>query len=280
VALDHDDLRIKECDSALASWRQGDYVTDPSWFAIGVNPNKPISDRSAEAANQNETLIEEKVLGFSVVSQSCDIVRSCVDRPFVEISPLVKIDDDKYSAVKNGHYPRYAPLKSLGAEKMAIDLDLTMTVEKSVLLGLTRKQGCASDEESRALALALSRKRSRFAFPEDFIGVVGKLQEHIKKKHGKQSAEGKALVELDEIRVTAEPDWSAGQIKLSIWFIKNLKSTLLDDEWSVALGTWTALIQKQGRYIDVALCLIALADMNAQEYVESDRLDLDHLSGQ
>lgn len=44
-----------------------------------------------------------------------------------------------------------------------------MTVEKAVVAQWERKEGCLNDQEIRDLGIALTRKRARFAFPDDFI---------------------------------------------------------------------------------------------------------------
>ena len=44
------------------------------------------------------------------------------------------------------------------------------------------------------------------------------------------------------------------------------------------LEQWSELIPKSGRFQRVDGLVVALEDMTAKDYVESDKLDLDHLS--
>jgi hypothetical protein len=46
------------------------------------------------AAEADADLAKQQVLGLVVVTQSCDVVRSCTERPYVEVCPLVEVDDD------------------------------------------------------------------------------------------------------------------------------------------------------------------------------------------
>ncbi len=142
-----------------------------------------------------------------------------------------------------------------------------------------RQQGCTNDREIRAFAQALARKKMRFAFPDDFNYFVSKLQKRLKEKHDKLSNEGEALRGLDEIRVKASPDWNASKVELMFWFIRD--EGQLDFQgttWNELLDKWLRLIPESDRFYQVDGVVITLEDMTAKEYVQSDRLDLDHLS--
>jgi hypothetical protein len=71
----------------------------------------------------------------------------------------------------------------LADQNLAADLDRTMTVEKAVVAGWQRVQGCHSDDEARVFAQALARKRVRVALPDDFTAFIRGLQNRIKEKH-------------------------------------------------------------------------------------------------
>ena len=45
-----------------------------------------------------QEFMETPVAGLALVSQSCDIARSCADRPSVEVCPLVLIEDSAFYA--------------------------------------------------------------------------------------------------------------------------------------------------------------------------------------
>jgi hypothetical protein len=72
---------IQEVDAALQKWCQGDYVLGEQWFIQRFNPKRPLTDESQDVAEQEVDLAESEVRGFVVVTQTCDIVRSCASRP-------------------------------------------------------------------------------------------------------------------------------------------------------------------------------------------------------
>jgi hypothetical protein len=294
------DIWIQEVDSALKDWRQGDCVLGVHWFVHRFDPEHPLTTDSAEVAkvDQETDLAESEVKGFVVVSQTCDIVphpphSSCTDRPFIEIVPLIEIDTQflesfNYQGDKNqfldevqkGKRPRFAYIPGVASYYLVAELDRVMTVEKTVITEWKRVPGCQSDQEVRALGNALARKRIRFAFPDDFNEFVKKLQNRMKKMHDKkESPEGSALRALREIRVRAEPSWNASEVRLMFWFIRHEQQSKFEGiGWEQFLERWLQLIPEFGRYQNVEGSVVALEDMTAKEYVESDPLDLDHLS--
>jgi hypothetical protein len=155
-----------------------------------------------------------------------------------------------------------------------------MTVEKAVAANWSRTAGWTTDAQARKIASALARKRARFAFPDDFTRLAKKLQSRLAEKHGKASPEGVALRTLLEIRVHAAPSWDDASVTLTFWFIR--PDGVTDPPggtWANHLEEWLKLIPVEGRFVSVHGQVVALEDLNAADYVSSDPLDLDHLSG-
>lgn len=270
---------IEEIDSALQQWRQGDYVLGELWFVYRFNPQQPLTPDSLSVAQENTDLTESEVRGLVVVTQTCDLVRSCYSRPFVEVVPLLEVDKQQLYDIKRSRRPQYAYIPGAAKDNLVADLDRVMTVEKAVVAQWKRSQGCYNDEETRALSLALTRKSSRFAFPDDFIEFAQELKKKLEKKHNKISSEGEALRALREIRVRAAPSWEASNIELMFWFIRDSEQVKFNNsEWSTLLEQWLKLIPKSGRFQSVYGLIVALEDITAKDYVESEPLDLDHLS--
>ena len=241
--------------------------------------NAALTDEAAEGG-EGTNLIQSSTDGFIVLTQTCDIVRSCVTRPFIEVAPIVEVDEGVAHEVERGHRPNYAAIPALRAKLLVADLDRVMTVEKSIVATWTRTPGCATDDEARAFAQALARKRVRFAFPDDFNRRVKRLHRRFDDKHDKMSEEGRALRALREIRVTGSPSWdNAGGTELFFWFVRNDRDVNFEGQpWESFLEAWMKLVSPEGRFTKVAVVVLALADMNAEEYVSSDWLDLDYLS--
>ncbi|MEH2240154.1 hypothetical protein [Nostoc sp.] len=154
-----------------------------------------------------------------------------------------------------------------------------MTLEKAVIVEWEREPGCRNDQEIRAFGQALTRKRARFAFPDDFTDFAKKLQNRLRDKHDKSNTEGEALPALREIRVRAEPSWNNSEVRLIFWFIRDEEQNQFEGiGWEQFLKQWLQLIPESGRFQVVEGSVVALEDMTAKEYIESDPLDLDHLS--
>ena len=219
------DIWIQATDTILKEWCQGDYVLGEHWFIYRFNPQRPLTSDSADVAKEETDLAESEVKGFAIVTQTCDIVRRCNERPFVEIVPLVEVDEQQLHDVQRSRRLQYAYIPGVAELNLVADLDRVMTVEKAVVAEWERKPGCLSDDEIRALGQALTRKRARFAFPDDFTDFSRNLQKRVRDKHNKATDEGEALRALREIRVRAEPSWDSSGIQLVFWFIRNEDQT-------------------------------------------------------
>lgn len=270
---------IEAIDATLSEWSQGDCnIGEDCWFVTRFDPHRPLTPAAEDVAAETD-LAESAVSGFVVVTQTCDLVRSCAERPFLEISPLVSVDAAQLAEIKRLKRPQYAYIAGVADLFLVADLDRVMTVEKAVVTAWERIPGCQSDADIRSLAEALARKRSRFAFPDDFNRFAQKLQKRMQDKHEKPTDEGDALRALREIRVSATPAWDADTIELIFWFIRaETDDRFKGEEWHKLLDIWLQLLPNSGRFSSVYGFVKSLEDMTAKEYTQSDRLDLDRLS--
>ena len=274
-----DDAGREQVDEQLSAWRQGDCVIGDHWFLFRTSADRPLTGDAAAAVTEGAENAETAVRGFAVLTQTCDLVRHCVDRPFVEVSPLVEVDDRVLHEISRGRRPNYGFIPGVACYRLVADLDRVMTVEKTVVAVWERTEGCRTDDDARRLSLALARKRARTAFPDDFVALARPLVDRISMKHDKRSDEGHALRALREIRVRAAPSWDADAVELMFWFIRD------DDDPGLGTTGWehylTALPKarpQSGRFVRVDGVVQTLDDLTARDYVESDPLDLDHLS--
>lgn len=265
--------------AALDGWRQGDVALGENWFVHSGDPGTALTEAAAEIEEAGLQALTSEVDGLVVVSQTCDVVRDCVERPYVEVSPLVRVDGDDLIAIQRGRRPAFASLPALNGRNLVVDLDRVMTVEKAVVAKWVRTPGYTNDAEGRAFAQALARKRARFAFPDDFILLAKKLQSRLVEKHDKDSDEGRGLRSLREIRVQASPSWGADVVDLWLWFVRNEQDATFEGKnWADLLKAWLKLVPAMGRFRKVEGVVVTLDDMSAAEHVASDALDLDHLS--
>jgi hypothetical protein len=279
----------EEINHRLRLWRQGDVVLDSGLEFLHLGDvSRPLGPASHQIASASESAAEiprgatpilDEVAGLVMLTQTCDIVRDCRERPFVEVALLIRVTAETLADIRRLRRPAFAYVPGTAANRLVADLDRIMTVEKALVSDWTRVSGWKTDEELRNFTQALSRKSARFAFPDDFILAVRRLQDRILSKHDKKSDEGAHLRALSEIRVRAAPSWDSQLVQLSWWFIKDADPGEVGKvDWPGWVDKWIKLFAQTERFNVVPPTVCRLEDMTARDYVESDRLDLDRLS--
>ena len=269
----------EQVDERIARWRQGDCFVGDDWFLFRTNMACPLTNDGEAAVAEGVENAETFVRGFAVLTQTCDLVRHCGDRPFAEVSPLVHVNDQVLREIERGRRPNYGFIPGVAGHRLVADLDRVMTVEKAVVADWERIEGCRTDVDARRFSLALARKRARTAFPDDFVAFASPLMKRMSEKHDRQSDEGRALRALREIRVRAAPSWDADTVELMFWFIRNDEEPAFENQgWEHCLAALPQPHSTPGRFVRVDCVVQTLDDLTAREYVESDPLDLDHLS--
>lgn len=284
--------RITADGEAFKAWRQGDVTLDANLeFAHLADLRRPLAPQAIEVAAglgagvpQTPDFVSSPVVGFVVLSQTCDIVREMDKRPYVEVAPLIPADPAELDQIRKQKAPNRAYIPGIADRGLVVDLDRTMTIEKPVLSHWTRIEGCRTRDEIVDLQTALKRKRGRFAFPDDFEKAVQKLQKRLSDRAGKQSREGIYVDALTEVRVRAEPHWEAQNVSLEFWFVKDSdppsekEGGVAGDEWPKWKGVWEGLVDIGGRFTSVN-CTVARHDgMMARDILDTEHLDLDRLS--
>jgi hypothetical protein len=264
----------------LEGWQQGDVVLGEHWFPYRFHRALALTEAAWEAnAEPDIDIAEQRVAGFAVVTQTCDLVRDWNERPFVELCALLPVEPEKYQTIVRGYRPTLAAIPGVGEHFLVADLDRVCTVEKPWLAQLARIVGCRNNPERRNLASALARKRSRVAFPDDFVELIAPLRERVTKRHDRQSDEGRALRALREIRVLAAPSWEGNNVRLSFYFLRNDDAEGSDDEtMERQIASWMKLVVPNHRFTELSRTICTIDDLTAREYVESEPLDLEFLS--
>lgn len=273
-------------NAAVEQWRQGDFFLSDDLFFIHLAdlacPLTPeATEMAAERIETGENLevegVASTVCGYIVITQTCDIVRDCVARSHIQLSPLVAVEATTLKETRLLRRPALAFVPGAADKNLVADLDRMITVEKSILRGQTRVIGCHNDSEHRAFADALARHRTRPAFPDDFNKCMRPVRDHLKKIHRNNDAEGLLIQSIGEIRVSASPNWDVGQVEVFVWFILLDQVAAPSSDISQYIDKWLALFETSQKYsLEAIVC--SLAEIKASEYVCSDRLDLDQLS--
>ncbi len=267
------DWREEQCE-----WRQGDCVIQSCDFLWLTDVRYPLTEAGRNAATEDAEVAAQTFPGAVVLTQTCDVVRSCDKRPFLEVAPLIVVEPNHLAEIKRGRQPGYLFLPALEERRLVGDLSRPMAVEKSVVAGWDRIPGWEHDHEALALSRAIVRRLERFAFPNDIVQMYGKWEQRIKKKHGKASPEGQLLDQILEIRVEADPGWEADSIAVTFLCILPEGNESLEKEVLAQFPEWEALIEKPQRVASVSLDVERLSTLTAQRYLASSRMDFDHLS--
>ncbi len=128
-------LSVQSIDAALQEWRQGDFVLGEQWFIYRIDPKKTLAESSPLSESEEADLVEVETKGLIVVTQTCDIVRSCELRPFVQVVPLVEVPENMLKEIQRCRRPQYAFIPGAKDHCLVADLDRVMTVEKPVVSG-------------------------------------------------------------------------------------------------------------------------------------------------
>lgn len=277
---------LTQINAAMANWRQGDFFLSEDLFFIHLaDLARPLTPEADEIASERiatgDTLevegVASAVIGYVVITQTCDIVRDCNSRSYVELCPLVEVKPAIVKETRLLRRPAFAFVPGASDKNLVADLDRIVTVEKSFLSNFGCTAGCKDDSERRAFADALARHRTRPAFPDDFNRCMSPVRDHLKKIHRGTDPEGLLIQSVGEIRVSASPDWDAEQISVFVWFILSPESASPSTDISPYINKWLALFGASKRY-DLQAVVCRLEDMKASDYVGGDRLDLDQLS--
>ena len=306
-----------QADVSLAGFRQGE-VVDLPWFiqpellpALSWMPI-PILRIFLRAGSSRSRQ-------FVVITQTCDIVRPVQMRPYLQLALLIKVDDaGTAKRYTEGETPQFVAVPNVGADAFA-NVDLIKTVAKRFIAICPHRPGVTADpEEVRRFGQAVARKFGRYPFPDYFVDSIEPLRRRILRRWDKSSSpEGKILADLVQIRVSPVPIDPPSDTEFTITFIvkQGVLPILADPpEPSQAIISWLASPRQASaiadKLADVRLSLddrshlyselaqswadlCVLSDnvhavtgefVSEDEYVlsdywQSERLDLDQLSG-
>jgi hypothetical protein len=258
---------------ALAEWQQGDYTLSVQEFA------------AASSLNGSALEIDvEPVEGLVVISQTCDIVNFVPGREHVIVCPLVRISDKMIENVRTGRTPSAAILELSPAPTIVADLSRMMSISKAVLASLERRTGFNTDAGRGRFADSLQRKHGRFSFPDAFSNtVISELRGRILSAHNKNSSDhGKAYRSIQTVRVTAFPSWGSDSVTIHFHFVLEPESKREASRKDIA-STLSEHLRKlewpDGFIPDEPLYnLVALEDMTAAEWTQSQPVDWDFVS--
>src|SRR5438105_2299413 len=105
-----------DINQITAQWAQGDCALGAYEFFFKANPSHHVA--TSNSLKEDEDIIAQEIDGFCVVTQTCDIVRDCKDRPYLEVVPVVSLDETAYEEAAKGGRPNYGYIPALRDRKM------------------------------------------------------------------------------------------------------------------------------------------------------------------
>ncbi len=274
-----DEELAERIDAGVRSWWQGD-IANADWFRVFGNRDCPLTAGELCSANTPRPCLVQSTRGLVLLTQTCDIRKTCQKRPYVTVSPLVHLEGANAAMARKGRIPSFVPVPAAGTQAFA-DIDRVMTVEKTFLLGWDRLPGCRDDQERRAFGRRVARVHQRFAFPDDLHSALSELVKRITRRFGKNDIEEKALEAIEEIRVTADPHWDSTEINVFLTFALAdgvTASEITAEQWAELVERWLKLCKPYEVIKSVDGAVLPLDEITAREYLDSDRLELDYLS--
>lgn len=281
-----------DAQSAIQQWSQGDCVLGPMPMMWGFHPDCPITGISRSIAADSEpilgvSLAAEKVRGFIVVSQTCDIIRAVEDRPFVQVAPIIEVSGETLGNARLRMRPRLAYLPSLAERSLVADLDRIFTVEKALLSSWDRKACLETEEQRRSFSETIRRYYSRAAFPNEFVEGVRELEKWFQKKHDRKPSPPRkgdppfhphdCLQALYAVLVRARPSWEA-LAHVDFYLVTKPEAE------SISASTWETFKEECGSRVSLPAGIgsgwheMPFAHLPAKLYLECDILDLEYLS--
>jgi hypothetical protein len=167
--------------------RQGDWLTGVASISI--------TDFAGRVQSEVET-----PLGVAVVTQCCDLANE--DTGVAQVARVVTLEGKEYAGARSGRTCRYAPIND------------THFADLTVIGTLTREspddRTTMTTAGRQKFADCISRRYSRFAFPDDMVKVLNPLKQKIRETAAKAGSIGAVLQErVATMRLECEPDWEA-----------------------------------------------------------------------
>ena len=280
---------MTDSEISLEKWKQGDFFLCDDSFVVflqksGSTDNEDTSE--IQTFQQEVPIIgchlalDKCPKGYAVISQTCDVQQRLSTQPFVELAPLVERTAEEIEAIRKQKTYCEAYIPAAAKKGLVIDLDKTIIAEKKWIATLEPIVGCANYQEEKALAEILGLKRSRFAFPDEFEIDVNNLKRRIIREAKKADTRlSKIFNRAREVRIRAENGWGADNVSLIWYFIFDAKSAVPDEDEYSALTNFILKHFKSDKFGQNNVKTVALDQMNAQAYVNSDRFNyFDQLS--
>lgn len=140
--------------------------------------------------------------GAVVMTQCCDLAQN--HSGITHVLPVVKLDANTAAQVRRGSTSRYAPL----IDDYYADLAMAFPVCRQAC-DTSALRHRMTEPQRQTFAARISRRFTRFAYPEALYPILEPFKRAIRSKALKDNPAAKVLQQIDTLRLECEPDWNA-----------------------------------------------------------------------
>lgn len=189
---------------------QGEVLGAADVCVVLAEASAPLSSEAAEVAaaegaDSGLIVVPHAVDDVVLLTQTCDLQRTTPEEHRCLVAPVVHMSEQFAHEALRGRRPGFAALPWIGLTAVA-DLSRVTTVERSVLVGPASRGAPRNPEERLHFAETIGRYLTRPALPDAINDVLSPFVRRIADKHDKQSAEGRCVHKVAELRIEATPD--------------------------------------------------------------------------
>lgn len=176
-------------------------------LAEAAAPLSPESARVAVAEGMASGLlvVPHAVDNVVLLTQTCDLQYTTPEEHRCLVAPVMRVTRQKAHEAWRGRRPGLAGLPWVDDSSVA-DLSRITAIERSILLGAPSRGRPRNQRERFHFAETVSRYLTRPALPDPINEVLSPFVKRLAEKHDRNSAEGRCVYKVMEIRLEATPD--------------------------------------------------------------------------
>jgi hypothetical protein len=202
---------------------QGEVLGVADVCVVLAEASAPLSAEAADIAVSEGTDSGLIVVPYAVddvvlLTQTCDLQFTTAAEHRCHVAPVMHMPEQFAYEALRGRRPGFAGLPWVGLTAVA-DLSRITTVERSVLVGAVSRGRPGTLREQLHFAETISRYLTRPALPGSVNEVLSPFIKRIAEKHDRESAEGRCVHKVSELRVEATPDIDHQEPALNVLMI-------------------------------------------------------------
>lgn len=209
--------------AVVSSLLQGEVLGVADACVVLADASAPLSAEAADIAASEGTgsgliVVPHVVDDVVLLTQTCDLQFTTAAEHRCLVAPLIYVSEQVAYEALRGRRPGFAGLPWVGLTAVA-DLSRITTVERSVLVGAVSRGHPRTLRERLHFAETISRYLTRPALPDHINEVLSPFVKRIAEKHDRESAEGRCVHKVSELRVEATPDIDHEEPALNVLMI-------------------------------------------------------------